>query len=63
MFPLWVHDGAFSIDVVFVDQQGSANLADMGGGSITVSGMLTRVSSKPHDHFRLNANKIIRMEE
>ncbi len=63
MFPLWVDDGAFSIDVVFVDPQGAADSAGIDGGRIIVSGVLAKGPSKTQDLFRLNANKIIRMEE
>jgi primosomal replication protein N len=62
-FPLWVDEGTFSIDVVFVEHQGMKNPAAMAGSSIIVSGELTRASGKPHEQLRLMANKIIWMEE
>lgn len=63
MFPLWVDDGAFSIDVVWVDSQGFTDMKDIDGESIAVYGMLTRNPNKAQEMFRLNASKIIRMEE
>lgn len=30
MFPLWVEEGAFSIDVVFIDQQGTRDFGENG---------------------------------
>jgi hypothetical protein len=63
MFPLWVDEGAFSIDVVFMEHKGMKNIASMSGSNIIVSGELAKTSGKPHDQLRLMANKIIWMEE
>jgi primosomal replication protein N len=63
MFPLWVDEGAFSIDVVFMERQGMKNIESMPGSAIIVSGELSRASGKSHDKLRLMANKIIWMEE
>jgi primosomal replication protein N len=63
MFPLWVDEGAFSIDVVFMEHQGMKNITNMPGSNIIVSGELGRASGKSHDQLRLMANKIIWMEE
>jgi hypothetical protein len=62
-FPLWVDDGAFSIDVVFVDQYGSHDFQKMMGHDVMVSGVLTSVPDRPHAACRLRANKILWMEE
>lgn len=62
MFPLWVDEGAFSIDVVFMEHQGMKSIAGMPGSAIMVSGKIAKASGKSHDQFRLMANKIIWME-
>ena len=61
-FPLWVEDGTFSIDVVYLDRQGVADFSGMTGSTVTVSGMLTKGSGRQED-LRLKAHKIIWMEE
>lgn len=62
IFPLWVDEGAFNIDVIFQERPGTKEIADMTGSTIMVSGALEKGAGKKHDQFRLMANKIIRME-
>jgi primosomal replication protein N len=62
-FPLWVDEGGFRIDVVFVDQQGSRDFPKMVGREVMVSGVLTGASDRPHNALRLRAHKILWMEE
>lgn len=63
MFPLWVDEGAFSIDVVFTERQGMKSVSGKQGSSILVSGELSKVLGKSQNPIRLMANKIIWMEE
>lgn len=63
MFPLWIDEGAFSIDVVFMEHQGMKSVSGKQGGSIIVSGELTKASGKSQNPIRLVAHKIIWMEE
>jgi primosomal replication protein N len=62
-FPLWVDEGAFSIDVVFMEHPGMKSIAGKQAGNIIVSGELAKVSGKSQNPIRLVANKIIWMEE
>lgn len=62
-FPLWVDEGGFGIDVVYIGNQGTKRLAGAPGCSVIVAGQLARTSGKPQDSIRLMANKIIWMEE
>ena len=61
-FPLWAEDDAFSIDVVYADQQGIKDFNRMIGSKIMVSGMLIKSMDRRHE-FRLKAHNIFWMEE
>jgi hypothetical protein len=63
MFPLWVDDGAFFIDVLYKVPQGISDYANKAGGRVMVSGMLTKTGERAEKLFRLKANKIFWMEE
>jgi hypothetical protein len=61
-FPLWVEEDGFSIDVVYLDRQGTEDIAGMTGATIMVSGALMK--SKDRDGtFKCKARKITWMEE
>ena len=62
-FPLWVDEGSFDIDVVYLENKGSKSLAGALGRSVIVAGQLVKTSGKSQDTLRLMANKIIWMEE
>jgi hypothetical protein len=61
--PLWVDEGAFSIDVVFMERPGMKSISSKQAGNIIVSGELAKASGKSQNPIRLVANKIIWMEE
>jgi hypothetical protein len=63
LFPLWVDDGAFFVDVLYKVPQGVRDCAGEAGGRVMVSGMLTRAGERADKLFRLKANKIFWMEE
>lgn len=63
MFPLWVDEGDFGIEVVYPERQGIKIFAGMPGQTIIVAGKIARASGKLHNTLRLMANKIIWMEE
>jgi hypothetical protein len=62
-FPLWVDEGNFKIDVVFLDRKGLKDPEKKAGQTVVVSGTLTRTTSGPHGVFRLKATNILWMEE
>ena len=63
MFPLWVDDGAFFIEVLYKMPEGIRDCAGKAGGRVMVSGMLTKTGETANRLFRLKANKIFWMEE
>jgi hypothetical protein len=63
VFPLWVEDGSFSIDVVFTDQSGTIDLQNRVGNRIMTSGSLVKNRVRSNSIFKLKANKILWMEE
>lgn len=64
VFPLWIEDGGFTIEVMATADAGPADI-DRGqaGKRVLVSGMLTRSGVNPRDTFKLRASKILWMEE
>ncbi len=63
MFPMWVEEGAFKIDVVFAGQPSISDLAAAIGKRILVAGALTKTKSQSRDVLRVKASKILPMEE
>lgn len=63
MFPLRVEDGAFDIDVIFVDREGAKGFEDRPGKKVIVSGTLTSARIESQNVFKVRANQIIWMEE
>lgn len=63
MFPLWVDEGDFGIDVVYLESQGIKSFDGMPGQTIIVAGQIARASGKLQGTLRLMAHKIIWMEE
>ncbi len=63
MFPLRVEEGAFDIDVIFVDREGLKNVEDRRGKKVMVSGTLTSARIESQNVFKIRANQIIWMEE
>ena len=64
VFPLWVDDGGFTIEIVVTGDTGPAHIdAHRPGSRVMVSGALTRSRIKSRDTFKLRAGKIIWMEE
>jgi len=63
MFPLRVDEGAFDIDVIFVDREGAKGFEDRPGKKVMVSGTLTCTRIESQNVFKLRANQIIWMEE
>jgi hypothetical protein len=61
-FPLWVEDGGFNIEVVYLDRAGINDPAGMTGAAVVVSGALMK-SKDTKEPFKLKAQKIIWMEE
>jgi hypothetical protein len=63
MFPLRVDEGAFDIDVIFVDREGAKGFEDQPGKKVIVSGTLTSARIESQNVFKVRANQIIWMEE
>ncbi len=62
-FLLRVKEGAFDIDVVFLDMLGVIKPEDLLGKELTVCGKLVRTEKEKKGIFKLEANKILLMEE
>jgi hypothetical protein len=63
MFPMVVEEGGFSIDVVGAGESFPAQPDGAVGGSILVVGEIVNAKLKSRDVLRVNASKILRMEE
>ena len=63
MFPLRVEEGAFDIDVIFVDHEDTKGFEDRRGKKVMVSGTLTSARIESQNVFKVRANQIIWMEE
>ena len=63
MFPLRVDEGAFDIDVVFVDREDVRSFEDRPGKKAMVSGTLTNSRVESQNVFKVRANQIIWMED
>jgi primosomal replication protein N len=63
LFPLWVDEGDFRIDVECTGERDTAHLSDKVGKELMVSGMLIKTKTKSRDVFTLKAHKIYWMEE
>jgi single-stranded DNA-binding protein len=63
MFPMWVEEGGFSIDVVFAGGTASSDVAAGIGKRVLVTGAVTKMKSQSRDVLRVKASKILPMEE
>ena len=63
LFPLWVDEGDFRIDVECVGGKSITHWSEKIGKELMVSGMLVKTKMKSHDVFKLKAHKIYWMEE
>ena len=63
LFPLWVDDGGFHIDVEWTGGKSTVHLSEKVGKELMVSGMLVKTKAKMQDVFKLKAHKIYWMEE
>jgi hypothetical protein len=63
MFPLWVDDGAFTIEVPYKVPGGTWNHPGKVGSKVMASGTLAKIGEKANRSLRLKANKILWMEE
>jgi hypothetical protein len=63
MFPMWVEEGGFSIDVIFAGGPVSSDLPATIGKRVLVAGALTKVKAESRDALRVKASKILPMEE
>jgi hypothetical protein len=63
LFPLWVDEGGFRIDVECVGDRSTIFWKEKIGKELMVSGMLFKAKTKTEDVFKLKTNKIYWMEE
>ena len=63
MFPMWVEEGGFSIDVIFASEPAASDLATPVGRRILVAGVLTKMKTRSRDVLKVKATKILPMEE
>ena len=63
MFPMWVEEGGFSIDVVFAGRPVASDLVATIGRRVLVAGALTKTKTQSRDVLRVKASKILPMEE
>ena len=63
MFPLRVEEGAFDIDVVYVDREDMKGFEGRPGKKVIVAGTLTNTLIESQNVFKIRANQIIWMEE
>ena len=63
MFPIWVEEGGFSIDVIFAGGPVTSDLATTIGKRVLVAGALTKMKTQSRDVLRVKASKILPMEE
>ena len=63
IFPMWVEEGGFSIDVIFAGGSAASDLPTTVGKRVLVAGALTKMKSQSRDVLRVKASKILPMEE
>ena len=63
MFPMWVEEGSFSIDVIFAGSRLASDPVGAMGRRILVTGTLTRMKTQSRDVLKVRASKILPMEE
>jgi hypothetical protein len=63
LFPLWVDEGDFRIDVECTGERSTIHWNEKIGKELMISGMLVKMKTKSHDVFKLKAHKIYWMEE
>lgn len=63
LFPLWVDEGGFRIDVECMGERSTIHWNEKIGKELMISGMLIKTKAKTHDVFKLKAHKIYWMEE
>ena len=63
MFPMWVEEGGFSIDVIFAGGPVTSALPAAAGKRVLVAGALTKMKTQSRDVLRVKASKILPMEE
>ena len=63
LFPLWVEEGDFRIDVECIGEKGVPDWGAKIGKELMVTGSLIKAKAKSQDVFKLKAKKIYWMEE
>ncbi len=63
LFPLWVDDGGFRIDVECAGDKGTTFWKEKMGKELMVTGMLVKRKKQAQEVFILKTNKIYWMEE
>ena len=63
LFPLWVDEGSFRIDVECLGDKKITHWDEKIGKELMVSGSLVKIKARSRDVFKLRAQKIYWMEE
>jgi primosomal replication protein N len=63
MFPLKVDDGAFTVEVVYLDAVGSRKIEREAGAEVLVAGAIARNPGRTREGLRVRASKIFWMED
>jgi primosomal replication protein N len=63
MFPLWIEEGDFSIEVVYAGEYVPRAVDKTVGGRVMVAGELVKAKLQSRDVMKVKANKILWMEE
>ena len=63
LFPLWVDEGDFRIDVECAGEKGTTHWGEKIGKELMVSGVPVKTKMRSQDIFKLKAHKIYWMEE
>ena len=63
MFPIWVEEGGFSIDVIFAGGPVTSELATTIGKRVLVAGAIAKTKTQSRDVLKVKASKILPMEE
>jgi single-stranded DNA-binding protein len=63
MFPIWVEEGGFSIDVIFAGGPVTSEAAATIGKRVLVAGTIAKTKTQSRDVLKVKASKILPMEE
>ena len=63
MFPIWIEEGDFTVDIIYAGEPVPRALDKTMGGTVMVAGELVRTKLQARDVLKVKASKILWMEE